>query len=109
MTSMRTLRVLVADEDTTALAELGDALRELGHTVAPYAVDVDEAAMRIAAEDPDVAIVMVHDDAEHALALIEEAIEYASGPVLAHIERDVELVTRAAERGIAAWVPNLQP
>ena len=90
------LRVLVADEDTEALAELDRVLTELGHSVAPHAVDVAQAAERIAAEDPDVAIVMVHEDAEHALALVEEAVEYASGPVLAHIQKDPELVDLAA-------------
>lgn len=107
MATVSMLRVLVADEDPAALAAMDDVLTGLGHSVAPYAVSVAEAARRIAAEDPDVAIVMVHEDAEHALALIEEAVEYASGPVLAHIEGDVELVSRAAERGIAAWVPEL--
>ena len=109
MTTVSMLRVLVADEDSQALAELDRVLTELGHSVMPYAVDTAEAAERIAAEDPDVAIVMVHEDAEHALALVEEAVEYASGPVLAHIEGDPELVARAADRGIAAWVPELSP
>src|SRR5262245_45033105 len=104
------LRVLVADEDRTALDDLGHTLTELGHEVTPYAVSVSEAAQLIATEDPDLAFVMAHRDDEHALALIGEAVEYASGPVIAHIRGgDVDFVARAAERGISAWIETTSP
>jgi response regulator NasT len=104
------LRVLVADEDRRALDELGRTLTDLGHEVTPYAVSVSEAAQLIAAEDPDLAFVMAHRDDEHALALIGEAVEYASGPVIAHIRGgDVDFVARAAERGISAWIETSSP
>jgi len=104
------LRVLVADEDRRALDELGRTLTGLGHEVTPYAVSVSEAAQLIATEDPDLAFVMAHRDDEHALALIGEAVEYASGPVIAHIRGgDVDFVARAAERGISAWIETTSP
>ena len=104
------LRVLVADEDRRALDDLGRTLTDLGHEVTPYAVSVAEAATLIAAEDPDLAFVMAHRDDEHALALIGEAVEYASGPVIAHIRGgDVDFVARAAERGISAWIETTSP
>jgi AmiR/NasT family two-component response regulator len=104
------LRVLVADEDRRALDDLGRTLTDLGHEVTPYAVSVSEAAQLIAAEDPDLAFVMAHHDDEHALALIGEAVEYASGPVIAHIRGgDVDFVARAAERGISAWIETTSP
>jgi response regulator NasT len=104
------LRVLVADEDRRALDDLGRTLTDLGHEVTPYAVSVSEAAQLIAAEDPDLAFVMAHRDDEHALALIGEAVEYASGPVIAHIRGgDVDFVARAAERGISAWIETTSP
>lgn len=104
------LRVLVADEDRRALDELGRTLTDLGHEVTPYAVSVVEAANLIAAEDPDLAFVMAHRDDEHALALIGEAVEYASGPVIAHIRGgDVDFIARAAERGISAWIETTSP
>jgi AmiR/NasT family two-component response regulator len=104
------LRVLVADEDRRALEDLGRTLAGLGHEVTPYAVSVAEAANLIAAEDPDLAFVMAHRDDEHALALIGEAVEYASGPVIAHIRGgDVDLIARAAERGISAWIETTSP
>jgi AmiR/NasT family two-component response regulator len=106
----RHLRILIADEDRDALRALGDVLRGLGHEVAPFVVSVSEAVELIGREDPDLAIVVVHDDDEHALALIQETAEYASGPVLAQTKAaDVDFVARAAERGISAWIETLTP
>jgi response regulator NasT len=107
----RHLRVLIADEDKDALHQLAAVLDGLGHEVAPYAVSVSEAVELIATEDPDLAIVVVHQDDEHALALIGETVEYASGPVIAQTRDngDVEFVARAAERGISAWIESSTP
>jgi len=105
--SERNLRVLIADEDEAALRGLHDALVGLGHEVVPFAVSVAEATELIATEDPQVAIVVVHRDDEHALALIGEAVEFASGPVIAQLpDADVDFLARAAERGISAYVES---
>jgi response regulator NasT len=104
------LRVLIADEDESALRSLHGVLTELGHEVTPYAVSVQEAVELIVKEDPQLAIVVVHKDDEHALALIGEAVEYASGPVIAQLpDADVEFLSRAAERGISAYVESMDP
>ncbi len=106
----RHLRVLIADEDKDALHQLAQVLEGLGHEVAPYVVSVAEAIELISTEDPDLAIVVVHQDDEHALALIQETVEYASGPVIAQTRYgDVEFVARAAERGISAWIESTTP
>jgi response regulator NasT len=106
----RGLRVLLADEDDRKLERLGDVLQTLGHVVTPFAVSVREATQIIAREDPDLAIVAVHEDDEHALELIGEAVEFAAGPVIAQVpDGDTEFVARAAERGISAWVESEQP
>ena len=106
----RHLRVLIADEDKDALHQLAAVLEQLGHEVAPYVVSVSEAVELIATEDPDLAIVVVHQDDDHALALIGETVEYASGPVIAQTRNgDVEFVARAAERGISAWIESSTP
>ncbi len=105
--TVRHLRVLVADEDRDALDALAEVLNGLGHEVTPFAVSVAEASQLIATEDPDLAIVVVHQDGEHALALIGEAVSYASGPVIAQSRAgDVEFVARAAEHGISAWIDS---
>lgn len=106
----RGLRVLIADEDEPALQALANVLEGLGHVVTPFAVSVVEAAEIIAREDPEVAFVAVHRDDEHALALIGESVEFASGPVIAQVSQcDTEFVARAAERGISAWVDSNEP
>jgi AmiR/NasT family two-component response regulator len=106
----RHLRVLIADEDKAALRHLGSVLEGLGHEVTPYVVSVADAIELISTEDPDLAIVVVHKDDEHALALIQETVEYASGPVIAQTrDGDVEFVARAAERGISAWIESASP
>jgi AmiR/NasT family two-component response regulator len=106
----RGLRVLLADEDEAALRALADVVESLGHVVTPFAVSVHELVEIIAREDPDVTIVAVHVDDEHALVLIGESVEYATGPVIAQVlENDVDFVARAAERGISAWVASNEP
>jgi AmiR/NasT family two-component response regulator len=97
------LRVLAADEDEEALDRLASMLHGLGHTVSAYAVEVSEVPERVAADDPDISIVVLHQDDDHALALIEEIGAYASGPVIALTLRDdPDFTARAADRGIAA-------
>jgi response regulator NasT len=106
----RHLRVLIADEDRDALRHLGAVLEGLGHEVTPYVVSVAEAIELISTEDPDLAIVVVHQDDEHALALIQETVEYASGPVIAQVRSgDLAFVARAAERGVSAWIESTAP
>lgn len=79
-------------------------LESLGHEVTSFAVDVAAAADRVAAEDPDLAVVVVHRDDEHALDLIDQLSSYASGPVIALLDGDdPDFVRRAAERGIDAY------
>ena len=104
------LRVLIADEDERALRRLHEVLAGLGHEVTPYAVSVQEAVDLITKEDPQVAIVVVHSDDDHALALIGEAVEFASGPVIAQLpDADVDFLSRAAERGVSAYVESMDP
>jgi AmiR/NasT family two-component response regulator len=106
----RGLRVLLADEDRDKLQRLGDVLKDLGHVVTPFAVSVAQATEVIAREDPDLAIVAVHEDDEHALELIGEAVEYAGGPVIAQVpDGNTDFVARAADRGISAWVESSKP
>jgi len=105
------LTVLLADEDEEALESLGNTLQDLGHDVTPFAVSVEEAAELMIREDPDLTIVVVHENDDHALALIGESVELASGPVIAQLRggEDVDFVARAAERGISAYVESNDP
>jgi AmiR/NasT family two-component response regulator len=105
LSDVRPLCILAADEDARRLEELADTLRGLGHDVTPFAVKTDEVAKIIDDCDPDVSIVALHDDDEHALELIEEIESRSSGPVLAALEvEDSDFIVRAAERGIFGYV-----
>jgi AmiR/NasT family two-component response regulator len=73
----RALRILLADKDPGALKVTAGQVRELGHIPTEIAVNLREAA---------------------------EAIAFASGPVIALLDReDPEFVAEAAERGIFAY------
>jgi AmiR/NasT family two-component response regulator len=102
--AVRPLCILAADEDAARLEELASTLRSLGHDVTPFAVRAADVAQIVEESDPDVAIVALHNDDEHALELIEEIGSRAGGPVLAALEvEDAEFVARAAARGIFAY------
>ena len=110
-TSERSLRILLANEREADLRRLGDVLDALGHEVTPFAVSVREAIDLIAREDPDIAFVVIDSDDDHALALISETVEFASGPVLVSVReaKDPRVIARAAEMGIAGYVDSWEP
>ena len=98
------LRILAADEDEQTLRVTDELLAGLGHTVTAHVVNVSRAGDLIAREDPDLSVVVVDDDDEHALDLIEEICEYARGPIIVLLGRhDPSFVRSAAERGIDAF------
>ncbi len=104
------LKVLLADEDEAALARTADLVRSLGHEPTELTVRVDEIADAIARDDPDLSLVVVHQDDEHALELIEEIGEFSNGPVVAVLtEEDPEFVARAARRGIHSYARQETP
>ncbi|MCZ4495198.1 MAG: response regulator receiver and domain protein [Conexibacter sp.] len=80
-------------------------LGALGHDVTATAVDLAQVTEAIAREDPELSVVVVHHDDEHALDLIEEISAFAAGPVIALLSEDhPDFVRRAAERGLYAAV-----
>ncbi|MEA2394295.1 MAG: two-component system, response regulator PdtaR [Solirubrobacteraceae bacterium] len=100
----RSLRIVLADKDPDALKITAAQVRELGHTPTEIAVSLREAAEAVVRDDPDLAIVVVYEDDVYALELIAEMTTYASGPVIALLDReDADFVAQAAERGIDAY------
>jgi response regulator NasT len=98
------LRVLVADEDKRALDGVAAVLGSLGHEVVARATSPDGAAAAIAEDKPDIAMVKLHADDDHALDLIEEMTDVGGCPVVALLDaEDPDFVARAAERGIIAY------
>ena len=107
---VRGLRILAADEDEAALRETAQILRELGHQVTEFAIGTAEVAGAIAREDPDVSVVVVHRDDEHALGLIDEIVSFSTGPVVALLDQeDPGFVRDAADRGIHAYARPITP
>lgn len=103
---------MVADEDRGTLETLRRLLEDdLGHDVVAFAITAAEAADTIAAEDPDMSFVMVHEDDEHALELIAETVTSSTGPVVAYGAdgHDDDFVQRAAARGIDAYTRSEDP
>jgi AmiR/NasT family two-component response regulator len=99
------LRVLVADEDYAALDSVAQLLGGLGHEVCARAIGVNEVSRQIDEDEPDVALVKLHDDDEHALELIDEITDEARCPVIALMEvPEPAFIARAAKRGIFAYV-----
>jgi AmiR/NasT family two-component response regulator len=104
------LRILAADEDQEALERTSQILERLGHDVTATAVDLAQVTEAIAREDPELSVVLVHNDDEHALDLVEEITAFAGGPIIALVaDEDPEFVRRAAERGIYASVRDGDP
>lgn len=98
------LRILTADEDHATLRATGALLERLGHRVVGHAVSAREACEQIARDDPDLSLVVIGGDHEHALDLIEEAAEFARGPIVVLFgEGGAGCIGPAAERGIDAF------
>ena len=103
-TRTTSLRIFTADEDEATLRATDALLAGLGHEVTGHTVNVSQAGALIAREDPDLSVVVVDNDDDHALDLIEEICEYARGPIIVLLgTHDPSFVRSAAERGIDAF------
>lgn len=95
---------MLADEDRSALEGMASLLGGLGHDVIAEAIDPIEAVQAILREDPDLSMVLVHTDDEHALDLIEEIASFSRGPVIALLaEHDGDFISAATDAGIDAY------
>src|SRR3954447_10469095 len=99
------LSVFVADEDHAALDNVAALLGELGHRVIARAIAPSEVSVQLKDEEPDVALVKLHDDDEHALELIDEIVQESACPVIALLEvPDPDFINSAADKGIFGYV-----
>jgi AmiR/NasT family two-component response regulator len=104
------LRVFVADEDHAALDEVSRLLAELDNYVVARAISPAEVATQLKDEKPDVALVKLHDDDEHALELIDEIVQDSACPVIALLEvAQPDFISAAAEKGIYGYVQPVTP
>jgi AmiR/NasT family two-component response regulator len=104
------LRVLIANERRDRLELLAKVVVGLGHEVVAREVDVTEVGAVTAKERPDVALVGLGLDSEHALDLISEIVREASCPVIALLRaKDPAYVLDAAKRGVFAYIVDTTP
>jgi AmiR/NasT family two-component response regulator len=104
------LRVLIANEKRDRLELLAQVVAGLGHEVIAREIHVEEVGSVTARERPDVALVGLGLNSEHALELISEIVREASCPVIALLSaRDPTYVREAARRGVFAYIVESTP
>jgi AmiR/NasT family two-component response regulator len=101
------LKVLVADERQKYLEPISAAVADLGHEVIAHEVSIAKVGKATLEHRPDIAIVALHEDTEHALELISEIVDEAVCPVIALADdASREFVHAAAERGVFAYIDS---
>jgi AmiR/NasT family two-component response regulator len=101
------LRVLIANERRDRLALVAPIVASLGHEVIAREVDVNDVGTVTARERPDVALVGLGANSDHALMLIEKIVHESACPVIVLIHApDPEFVKEASKRGIFAYVTD---
>ena len=104
------LRVLVADERRKYLEPISEAVRRLGHEVCALEVETGRVGRATLEHRPDIAIVALHEDSDHALGLITESVDEATCPVcLLAPDVDREFLAEAARRGVFAYLDSTDP
>jgi response regulator NasT len=104
------LRVLIANQRPERLDALAAVIRDLGHEVVAQEIDVTDVGAVTARVRPDLALVGLGEDAEHAQALISGIVSKAFCPVIALIpDYDADWIEEAARRGIFAYVVDARP
>ena len=106
-TTREPLRVLIANEEPQHLPLITELVARMGHTVVAAGIDVDEVGVATRRELPDVALVGVGLNSEHALGLISKVVHEAACPVIALLHSaDPQFVNEAAKRGIFAYLTD---
>jgi AmiR/NasT family two-component response regulator len=103
----RHLKVLVADERQRYIEPVSAAVRDLGHEVIAHEVAIAKVGRATLEHQPDIAIVALHEDTQHALELISEIVDEAVCPVIALADdASREFVAEAAGRGVFAYIDS---
>jgi len=101
------LRVLIANERKDRLALVAPIVATLGHEVIAREIEIADVGAVTARERPDVALVGLGENSDHALGLIEKIVQEATCPVIALIHaRDPEFVKEASKRGVFAHISD---
>lgn len=103
------LRILLADGDTTRLETIAALVAALGHEVVAKETSLEELGAHTVAQRPDVALVLV-EEGPAALDRIDEIVQEAVCPVIAVLRGENRgFINEAARRGISAYVAADDP
>jgi AmiR/NasT family two-component response regulator len=101
------LRVLIANERKDRLALVAPIVAALGHEVIAREIDVQDVGPVTARERPDVALVGLGADSQHALRLIDKIVREAACPVIVLLHApDPEFIKAASKRGVFAHISD---
>ena len=101
------LRVLIANERKDRLALVAPIVVALGHEVIARGIDVQDFGSVTARERPDVALVGLGADSQHALRLIDKIVREAACPVIVLLHApDPEFIKEASKRGVFAHISD---
>jgi AmiR/NasT family two-component response regulator len=104
------LRVLIADERPDPLERMADVARRLGHDVVAVELAVSDTAQAIREQSPELAIVGLHEDEQHALELVTEIVDEGICPVIVQTNgEDPKFAAKAAERGAFGFSTPIEP
>ena len=101
---------MIANQRPDRLALLADVVAGLGHEVIASEIHASEVGAVTARVRPDVALVGLGENGEHALKLISAVVAESFCPVIALLESyDGEWLEQAAARGIYAYIVDTRP
>jgi AmiR/NasT family two-component response regulator len=101
------LRVLIADERADRLTRVAALVVELGHEVIAREIEINDVGGVTARELPDVALVRLGDNSDHALEMIDRIVAESACPVIALVDKpDPDFVNEASKRGVFAYVSD---
>jgi AmiR/NasT family two-component response regulator len=105
--SGKQLRVLLADGQEHYLDFVASIVIRLGHAVVARATDLEMVATLSERDPPDLALVVVGESGDHALALIRKIVREATCPVIVLLSvEDAPFVEEAARCGVFAYIAN---
>ena len=78
----RTFKVLLANEDEEELERLAGLVAAAGHEVVSLAITPGETGDAIVEHRPDIAMILVHGDEQHAIELMVEIRSFAEIPLV---------------------------
>jgi AmiR/NasT family two-component response regulator len=101
------LRVLIANERKDRLALVSPIVVALGHEVIAREINVEDVGSVTARERPDVALVGLGSNSQHALDLIDRIVHEAACPVIVLLHApDPAFVKLASMRGVFAHISD---